>query len=85
MQRHVAERAGQPDLRAGRQGLQGALEVATLPHSGRDDKLIFASDYPHWDGMFPYVVATIRGRTDISAASKQKLLGDNAKRLYGWE
>jgi hypothetical protein len=31
------------------------------------------------------VVATIRGRTDISAASKQKLLGDNAKRLYGWE
>jgi hypothetical protein len=63
-------------------------EESTLPvviERIGDDKLIFASDYPHWDGIFPYVVATIRGRTDISAASKQKLLGDNAKRLYGWE
>jgi len=50
-----------------------------------DNKIIFASDYPHWDGMFPYVVSTIRGRKDISDGSKQKFLGDNAKRLYGWD
>ncbi|MGH7798024.1 MAG: amidohydrolase family protein [Candidatus Binatia bacterium] len=50
-----------------------------------DDKLIFASDYPHWDGMFPHVVSTIRERKDVTAASKQKFLGDNAKRLYGWD
>ena len=49
-----------------------------------EDKLIFASDYPHWDGMFPYVVSTIRQRTDISAEAKQQFLGGNAKRLYGW-
>ena len=49
-----------------------------------DDKLIFASDYPHWDGMFPYVVSTIRDRSDISADAKSKFLGANAKRLYGW-
>src|SRR3970282_685359 len=48
------------------------------------DKLIFASDYPHWDGLFPYVVSTIRERKDITAVSKRKFLGDNAKRLYGW-
>ena len=50
-----------------------------------DDKLIFASDCPHWDGMFPYVVATIRERKDISDEPKRKFLGENAKRLYGWE
>jgi len=50
-----------------------------------DDKLIFASDYPHWDGMFPYVVSTIRERKDLSDESKRKFLGDNASRLYGWD
>jgi hypothetical protein len=23
------------------------------------DNVLFASDYPHWDGMFPHVVSTI--------------------------
>ena len=62
-------------------------EESTLPYVIErigDDKLIFASDYPHWDGMFPYVVSTIRGRTDLSDQSKHRLLGHNAKRLYGW-
>lgn len=63
-------------------------EESTLPYvidRIGDDKILFASDYPHWDGMFPYVVSTIRGRRDLSESSKQKILGDNAKRLYGWE
>jgi predicted TIM-barrel fold metal-dependent hydrolase len=47
------------------------------------EKILFASDYPHWDGMFPHVVSTIKGRTDISENAKQKILGDNAKRFYG--
>jgi uncharacterized protein len=47
------------------------------------DKILFASDYPHWDSMFPNVVSTIKGRTDISDNDKQKILGDNAKRFYG--
>lgn len=50
-----------------------------------DDKILFASDYPHWDGMFPYVTATIRGRKDISEQAKTKILGANAKRFYGWQ
>lgn len=62
-------------------------EERTLPYVMDrigDDKLIFASDYPHWDGMFPHVVSTIRGRDDLSAAAKQKFLGENALQLYGW-
>ncbi|HEY1235807.1 MAG TPA: amidohydrolase family protein [Candidatus Binatia bacterium] len=49
------------------------------------DKILFASDYPHWDGMFPHVVSTIRGRKDISDDAKAQILGQNAKRFYGWQ
>ena len=61
-------------------------EESTLPYiieRTGDDKILFASDYPHWDGMFPHVVSTIRSRKDISEDSKRKILGENAKRLYG--
>jgi hypothetical protein len=48
------------------------------------DKILFASDYPHWDGMFPHVVSTIRARKDIPDEAKAQILGQNAKRFYGW-
>jgi predicted TIM-barrel fold metal-dependent hydrolase len=35
--------------------------------------------------MFPHVTATIRGRKDISESAKAKVLGENAKRFYGWQ
>ena len=50
-----------------------------------EDRILFASDYPHWDGMFPRVVSTIRGRTDVAEDAKQKILGGNAMRFYGWD
>jgi len=49
------------------------------------DKILFASDYPHWDGMFPYAVSTIRERKDISDTDKEHILRKNAQRFYGWE
>ncbi|MDH3444027.1 MAG: amidohydrolase [Deltaproteobacteria bacterium] len=63
-------------------------EEETLPYVIErigDDRIVFASDYPHWDGMFPHVVSTIRGRKDISDTAKAKVLGGNAKRFYGWQ
>jgi predicted TIM-barrel fold metal-dependent hydrolase len=63
-------------------------EEETLPYVIErigDDKIVFASDYPHWDGMFPHVVSTIRGRKDISDQAKARVLGENAKRFYGWQ
>ncbi|HZT08365.1 MAG TPA: amidohydrolase family protein [Chloroflexota bacterium] len=74
--------------------LHGNLFFATEPEEGMlpyvgdrigMNKILFASDYPHWDGMFPYVVSTIRGRQDISDEAKAQILGDNAKRFYGWD
>jgi predicted TIM-barrel fold metal-dependent hydrolase len=49
-----------------------------------EDRIVFASDYPHWDAMFPHVVSTIRGRKDLSESAKEKILGKNANALYGW-
>ncbi|MFQ5916776.1 MAG: amidohydrolase family protein [Candidatus Binatia bacterium] len=62
-------------------------EEASLPYAMErvgEDNVLFASDYPHWDGMFPHVVSTVRGRKDLSDNAKQKILGENAKRMYGW-
>ena len=58
-----------------------------LPHvieSFGADMILFASDYPHWDGLFPNAVSNITKRKDISENAKQKILADNAKKLYGW-
>jgi predicted TIM-barrel fold metal-dependent hydrolase len=60
-------------------------EERTLPdvirHIG-DDILMYASDYPHWDCIFPESARTILKRDDISELTKRKLLHDNASRFY---
>lgn len=48
-----------------------------------DDTIVFATDYPHSDSIFPGVVAALRDRADLSEESKAKILGENAARLYG--
>jgi len=52
------------------------LVVATVG----EDNVIFGSDYPHSDHVFPSVAA-VRKRHDISERVKRKLLGLNAERL----
>ncbi len=47
-----------------------------------DDFIMYASDYPHWDGDFPESTRPLRERRDISDASRRKILGDNARRFY---
>jgi hypothetical protein len=47
-----------------------------------DGKVVYASDYYHWDCSFPDTVRQIVERNDISDASKTRILGENAKRLY---
>jgi predicted TIM-barrel fold metal-dependent hydrolase len=46
------------------------------------DRLVFASDYWHWDGEFPGAVAGMTGRADLPDSLKRKVLGENAARLY---
>ena len=49
-----------------------------------DEGLLFASDYPHPDHVFPGVVGqTLEALAGVPDASLRKVLRENAKRLYG--
>jgi predicted TIM-barrel fold metal-dependent hydrolase len=47
-----------------------------------DDRILFASDYPHFNGTFPGAVAPIKDRSDLGVESRAKILGTNALRLF---
>ena len=48
-----------------------------------DDFIMFASDYPHWDGEWPESTKHLRTRPDISENTRAKIGGLNAQRFYG--
>ena len=48
-----------------------------------DDFIMFASDYPHWDGEWPESTKHLRNRPDISEETRAKIGGLNALRFYG--
>jgi predicted TIM-barrel fold metal-dependent hydrolase len=63
------------------------IEESTLPlviQRIGADKLVYASDYPHWDTSWPNSVKHFLSRTDISDQDKRKILGENPQRLYGF-
>jgi predicted TIM-barrel fold metal-dependent hydrolase len=48
--------------------------------------LLWGSDYPHDEGTFPNSQAVIERTFDgVSEADKQKIVHDNAARLYGFD
>jgi predicted TIM-barrel fold metal-dependent hydrolase len=47
------------------------------------DFILYASDYPHWDSDFPESTKPLRERSDLSAATKARVLGENARVFYG--
>ena len=46
-----------------------------------DDNLVFSTDFPHGDAMYPRAVETFR-KLPLSEASQRKIVGDNWSRLY---
>src|SRR5438046_1629624 len=54
-----------------------------LGRGGVENQSVYASDFPHWDNSYPQSIDEIRDRGDLSDAQKRKILGDNARRLYG--
>jgi hypothetical protein len=60
-------------------------EEKTIPYVAQwigEDQILYASDYPHWDGGWPTTVDTILERTDLTDSLKRKILGENAMRFY---
>jgi uncharacterized protein len=47
-----------------------------------EDYVCWASDYPHWDAIFPGAVEELRRHmTGLSETAQRKILGDNARRF----
>jgi predicted TIM-barrel fold metal-dependent hydrolase len=53
--------------------------LAVLDHFGMEDRIMFATDYPHWDFDAPDS-SLPRGLTD---AAKAKIFSGNAAHLFG--
>ncbi len=47
-----------------------------------DDSVIYASDWPHWDGSYPESLFELEAREDLTPEQKRMILIDNPKRLY---
>jgi uncharacterized protein len=63
------------------------LEESTLPYVIERigaDKLMYASDYPHWDSEWPQTTRIFLEREDVSEADKRLILGQNPQRFYGF-
>lgn len=46
-----------------------------------EDRLMMASDYPHWDAGFPFMIKEFRERTDLTARQKDLVMGENVRTL----
>ncbi len=60
-------------------------DEAMLPHVVScvgADRLVYASDYPHYDGRFPDSVKLVAERAGLSREVKGRILGQNALALY---
>ena len=47
------------------------------------DSVMFATDYPHPDGIFPGSTTKLVGTAELSEQQREHVLRDNAARLYG--
>jgi predicted TIM-barrel fold metal-dependent hydrolase len=74
-------------LKSGRLYFEAELEDELLPFTVQvlgDKALVFASDFPHFTRADHIVegVKRFQERPDLSDETKQRILGDNARRLY---
>ena len=57
-----------------------------IPHlvdSGLAHTLVFSTDFPHFDAIYPGSVEAMASRDDMTPELKRQVLRDNALRLYG--
>jgi predicted TIM-barrel fold metal-dependent hydrolase len=73
-------------IRSGRIFFSCEAEESLLPvvvDKIGEDTLLYASDYPHWDMDFPDSAKELWERNDLSERTRRKILGENAKQVYG--
>jgi predicted TIM-barrel fold metal-dependent hydrolase len=74
-------------LKSGRLYFEAELEDELLPFTAQllgDKVLVFASDFPHFTrpDHISQSIKCFQERRDLSDATKRRILGENAKRLY---
>src|SRR5713101_7102083 len=47
-----------------------------------NDRIMYASDFPHWDHSYPKSVKELADRADLSDEAKRNVLAANARRFY---
>jgi len=47
-----------------------------------DDRIMYASDFPHWDHSYPKSVKELADRADLGDAAKRQVLAGNSRRFY---
>jgi len=75
-------------LKSGRIYVSCDSDEETLPHVLElvgDGAVMYASDYCHWDCRFPDSVRLIGERDNLSERAKARVLGENAKRFFGFK
>ncbi len=58
-------------------------QIPYLIDCGLEETLVFSSDFPHYDAIYPGSVAAMADRKDMTDVQKRKTLRDNALRMYG--
>jgi hypothetical protein len=61
-------------------------EESTIAYVARtigEERLMYASDYSHWDCQCPESVKLLNEHKDLGEGLKRKLFGENAARLFG--
>ena len=47
-----------------------------------NDRIMYASDFPHWDHSYPKSVKELADRADLTDDAKRQVLAANARRFY---
>jgi predicted TIM-barrel fold metal-dependent hydrolase len=46
------------------------------------ERIVYASDFPHWDSGYPKSVKELADRPDLTDEQKRRIFADNARQLY---
>src|SRR5438105_793326 len=82
----LASMAPSEYMKCGRVWVACEPEEKTIPYVSQwigEGQILYASDYPHWDGGFPESVSTLADRTDVTDSLKRRIFFDNPQRFYG--
>jgi len=61
----------------------GEAAVGAVAKELGAERIVYASDYYHWDCGFPETARTVANRGDLDDRAKRLILAENARRLYG--